>query len=220
MEQKIFKAALFDLDGVVFDTEPQYTVFWGGICREYHPEHPGLEHEIKGQTLTQIYDRWFAGPLLAEQASITDRLNDYERQMNYDYISGFEDLISMLHSHQVKTAVVTSSNIPKMESVYRHQPGFMSLFDAILTSEDFERSKPDPDCYLKAAQRLGAESDECIVFEDSFNGLRAGRAAGMAVVGMATTNGADAIQPFSDLQLKDYEGLTFERLEQLLTIDK
>ncbi len=220
MKQKIFKAALFDLDGVVFDTEPQYTVFWGGICREYHPEHPGLEHEIKGQTLTQIYDRWFAGPLLAEQASITDRLNDYERQMNYDYISGFEDLISMLHSHQVKTAVVTSSNIPKMESVYRHQPGFMSLFDAILTSEDFERSKPDPDCYLKAAQRLGAESDECIVFEDSFNGLRAGRAAGMVVVGMATTNGADAIQPFSDLQLKDYEGLTFERLEQLLTIDK
>lgn len=220
MKQKIFKAALFDLDGVVFDTEPQYTVFWGGICREYHPEHPGLEHEIKGQTLTQIYDRWFAGPLLAEQASITDRLNDYERQMNYDYISGFEDLISMLHSHQVKTAVVTSSNIPKMESVYRHQPGFMSLFDAILTSEDFERSKPDPDCYLKAAQRLGAESDECIVFEDSFNGLRAGRAAGMLVVGMATTNGVDAIQPFSDLQLKDYEGLTFERLEQLLTIDK
>lgn len=220
MKQKIFKAALFDLDGVVFDTEPQYTVFWGDICREYHPEHPGLEHEIKGQTLTQIYDRWFAGPLLAEQASITNRLNDYERQMNYDYISGFEDLISMLHSHQVKTAVVTSSNIPKMESVYRHQPGFMSLFDAILTSEDFERSKPDPDCYLKAAQRLGAESDECIVFEDSFNGLRAGRAAGMAVVGMATTNGADAIQPFSDLQLKDYEGLTFERLEQLLTIDK
>jgi HAD superfamily hydrolase (TIGR01509 family) len=220
VKQKIFKAALFDLDGVVFDTEPQYTVFWGGICREYHPEHPGLEHEIKGQTLTQIYDRWFAGPLLAEQASITDRLNDYERQMNYDYISGFEDLISMLHSHQVKTAVVTSSNIPKMESVYRHQPGFMSLFDAIFTSEDFERSKPDPDCYLKAAQRLGAESDECIVFEDSFNGLRAGRAAGMAVVGMATTNGADAIQPFSDLQLKDYEGLTFERLEQLLTIDK
>jgi phosphoglycolate phosphatase-like HAD superfamily hydrolase len=90
VKQKIFKAALFDLDGVVFDTEPQYTVFWGGICREYHPEHPGLEHEIKGQTLTQIYDRWFAGPLLAEQASITDRLNDYERQMNYDYISGFE----------------------------------------------------------------------------------------------------------------------------------
>ena len=54
-----FKAALFDLDGVVFDTEPQYTGFWGAQCREFHPEHPGLEHEIKGQTLVQIFDRIF-----------------------------------------------------------------------------------------------------------------------------------------------------------------
>ena len=212
-----FKAALFDLDGVVFDTEPQYTVFWGGICRQYHPEHPGLEHEIKGQTLTQIYDRWFSGPLLSEQDSITARLNDYEQQMHYDYIAGFEPLIATLHHHGVKTAVVTSSNIPKMESVYRYQMGFCSLFDAILTSEDFERSKPDPDCYIKAAQRLETESDECIVFEDSFNGLKSGRAAGMTVVGLATTNAVEAIKPLSDLQLKDYDGLTFERLEALLS---
>ena len=211
-----FKAALFDLDGVVFDTEPQYTVFWGGICRQYHPEHPGLEHEIKGQTLTQIYDRWFSGPLLSEQDSITARLNDYEQQMHYDYIAGFEPLIATLHHHGVKTAVVTSSNIPKMESVYRYQTGFCSLFDAILTSEDFERSKPDPDCYIKAAQRLETENDECIVFEDSFNGLKSGRAAGMTVVGLATTNTVEAIKPLSDLQLKDYDGLTFECLEALL----
>lgn len=214
------KAALFDLDGVVFDTEPQYTVFWGGICRQYHPEHPGLEHEIKGQTLTQIYDRWFSGPLLSEQDSITARLNDYEQQMHYDYIAGFESLIATLHHHGVKTAVVTSSNIPKMESVYRYQMGFCSLFDAILTSEDFERSKPDPDCYIKAAQRLDTENDECIVFEDSFNGLKSGRAAGMTVVGLATTNTVEAIKPLSDLQLKDYDGLTFERLEALLSQSK
>ena len=220
MIQSKLKAALFDLDGVVFDTEPQYTIFWGGICRQYHPEHPGLEHEIKGQTLTQIYDRWFSGPLLSEQDSITSRLNDYEQQMSYEYIAGFETLIATLRSHGVKTAVVTSSNIPKMESVYRHQPGFVSLFDAILTSEDFDRSKPDPDCYLKAAQRLDAESDECIVFEDSFNGLRAGRAAQMAVVGLATTNTIEAITPLSDLQLKNYEGVTFEQLETLLSSTK
>jgi HAD superfamily hydrolase (TIGR01509 family) len=218
MRQSKFKAALFDLDGVVFDTEPQYTIFWGGICRQYHPEHPGLEHEIKGQTLTQIYDRWFSGPLLSEQESITSRLNDYEQQMSYKYIDGFEAFVATLHHHGVRTVVVTSSNIPKMESVYRHQPGFKALFDAILTSEDFDRSKPDPDCYQKAAERIGAQSDECIVFEDSFNGLRAGRAAGMAVVGLATTNSVEAILPFSNLQLKDYKGLPFERLETLLSL--
>ena len=207
MQERLFKAALFDLDGVVFDTEPQYTVFWGMICRQYHPEHPGLEHEIKGSTLTQIYDRWFSGPLASERAFITARLDDYEQQMHYDYITGFEALVADLHRHGVKTAVVTSSNIPKMESVYRYQPRFKELFDAILTSEDFSRSKPDPDCYLKAAARFNVSPEECIVFEDSFNGLKSGRAAGMRVVGLATTNSAEAIAPYSDIQISDYNGI-------------
>ncbi len=210
------KAALFDLDGVVFDTEPQYTIFWGSQCRLYHPEHPGLEHEIKGQTLTQIYDQWFSGPLLPEQPKITERLNDYESKMHYDYIEGFERVIADLRSHGVKTAVVTSSNLPKMEAVYRFQPEFKNLFDAILTSEDFDRSKPDPDCYLKAAERLGAKTDECIVFEDSFNGLRSGRAADMKVVGLATTNSVESIRPLSDIQISDYREMDYDQLSSLL----
>lgn len=212
----VLKAALFDLDGVVFDTEPQYTIFWGSQCRLYHPERPGLEHEIKGQTLTQIYDQWFSGPLEKEQPIITDRLNEYESHMHYDYIEGFEQMIADLRAHGVKTAVVTSSNLPKMQAVYRYQPEFKNLFDAILTSEDFERSKPDPDCYLKAAARLGANTDECIVFEDSFNGLRSGRAANMKVVGLATTNSAEAISELSDIQITDYRDMGFNQLSSLL----
>ena len=210
------KAALFDLDGVVFYTEPQYTIFWGSQCRLYHPEHPGLEHEIKGQTLTQIYDQWFSGSLLSEQAVITERLNEYESNMHYDYIEGFERMIADLRSHGVKTAVVTSSNLPKMQAVYRYQPDFKNLFDAILTSEDFDRSKPDPECYLKAAARLGASTDECIVFEDSFNGLRSGRAAQMKVVGLTTTNSAEAIRELSDIQIADYQNIDFDQLSSLL----
>ena len=220
MKQRTLKAALFDLDGVVFDTEPQYSVFWGSICRQYHPEHPGLENEIKGQTLTQIYDRWFSGELEGERVSITERLDAYEQGMTYDFIDGFEALIADLHRHGVKTAVVTSSNQPKMESVYRYQKAFKQLFDAILTSEDFDRSKPDPDCYLKAAQRLSAQTDECIVFEDSFNGLRSGRAAQMAVVGLATTNPVEAIKPLSDMQISDYRGVDYATLEALLLTNK
>ena len=216
MKENVLKAALFDLDGVVFDTEPQYSVFWGSQCRLYHPEHPGLENEIKGMTLTEIYDHWFSGPLLSEQAAITERLNAYERQMHYDYIEGFEELIADLHRHGVRTAVVTSSNVPKMESVYKYQKNFKTLFDAILTSEDFERSKPDPDCYIKAAQRLEAQSDECVVFEDSFNGLQSGRAAQMKVVGVATTNPIERIAPLSDMQITDYRKMDYETLKRLL----
>ena len=199
-----FKAALFDLDGVVFNTEPQYTEFWGAQCREFHPEHPGLEHEIKGQTLVQIFDRHFSGDLAYSQEIITNRLNDFEQTMRFDYVEGFEDFVSRLRSRGVKTAVVTSSNIAKMQSVYQSRSEFPQLFDAILTYEDFERSKPDPDCYLKAAERLGAEIDECIVLEDSFNGLKSGRAAGMKVVGLATTNSAESIAPYSDVIISNY----------------
>ena len=204
MKKMTIKAALFDLDGVVFDTEPQYSIFWGATCREFHPEIPGLEHKIKGQTLIQIYDAWFSGPLAGSQPLITERLNDYERQMSYDYIAGFEEYIHCLRQQGVKTAVVTSSNQLKMEAVYAKHPEFKGLFDAILTSEDFERSKPDPDCYLKAAERFGVEPRDCVVFEDSFNGLKSGRAAGMYVVGLATTNDAEAIRPLCDEVISDY----------------
>ncbi len=199
---------------MVFDTEPQYTEFWGSQCRLYHPERPGLEQEIKGSTLTQIYDRWFSGDLESEQPVITRRLDAFEAQMRYEYIAGFEQLIADLHAHGVKTAVVTSSNQPKMESVYRAQPQFKQLFDAILTSEDFEHSKPHPDCYLKAAARFNVEPSECIVFEDSFNGLKSGRAAGMKVVGLATTNPADSIAPLSDIQITDYQHTTYKSLNE------
>ena len=216
MQERQLKAALFDLDGVVFDTEPQYTVFWGSQCRMYHPEHPGLEQEIKGSTLTQIYDCWFSGPLEKEQPVITERLNAYEQQMSYDFIKGFIAFVDDLHRHGVKTAVVTSSNLPKMESVYRKQPGFKQLFDAILTSEDFERSKPDPDCYLKAAQKLGVNPYECVVFEDSVNGLRSGLDSMMKVVGLLTTNPVAVVAPLSDVQVSDYVEMTFDTISQAL----
>lgn len=216
MQEKQLKAALFDLDGVVFDTEPQYTVFWGEQCRLYHPEHPGLEQEIKGSTLTQIYNCWFNGPLLKEQPVITERLNAYEQQMSYDFIEGFIAFVDDLHKNGVKTAVVTSSNLPKMENVYRKQPGFKLLFDAILTSEDFEHSKPNPDCYLKAAQKLGVKPDECAVFEDSVNGLRSGMAAKMKVVGLLTTNPIGVVAPLSDLQVSDYVGMRYDNISKFL----
>lgn len=213
---KQLKAALFDLDGVVFDTEPQYTVFWGEICRLYHPEHPGLEHEIKGSTLTQIYDRWWNGPLEKERENVTRRLNEFEAQMDYIYIDGLEAFVEDLHRHGVKTAVVTSSNRAKMESVFKAKPSFQNLFDAILTSEDFAESKPSPDCYQRGAARFGAKPDECVVLEDSINGLKAGRAAQMFVIGLATTNSRETIAPLSDIQIGNYEGMTFEKLLTLI----
>lgn len=216
MAERNFKVALFDLDGVVFDTENQYSVFWGGQCRLYHPDKPGLENTIKGQTLVQIFDGYF-DDLKSEQPNIIKRLNEFERNMKFEYIPGFLDFISDLRVNGIRTAVVTSSNKAKMDSVYSAHPDFKSLFDIILTSEDFEKSKPDPDCYLKGAKAFGVQFDDCVVFEDSFNGLKAGRNAGMKVVGLATTNQADAIKPYSDYVVSDFKELNYQKICDMMS---
>ena len=203
----MIKAALFDLDGVVFDTEPQYTRFWIEMGRRYHPELPDLAHVIKGQTLVQIYDRFFAS-MPEAQSHITAQLAEFEHQMTFTYVEGLEAFVTALHGRGLKTAIVTSSNRDKMAHVYAAHPEVYQLFDKILTSEDFAKSTPDPDCYLKGAACFGLKPDECVAFEDSFNGLKAVRAAGMQAIGLATTNSEEAIRPYCDVVLKDYKDWT------------
>lgn len=198
--------ALFDLDGVVFDTEPQYTIFWGSQFKKYYPQEPGLELKVKGMTLVQIYDMYF-NDQPQKQADITRELNEFEVNMNFEYVAGFEQFITKLRSIGVKTAVVTSSNREKMDNVYAKHPEFKTYFDEVLTSEDFAKSKPDPDCYLKAAQKFGANVDECVGFEDSFNGLKSLQGANMAIVGLATTNSREAIAEYAHKVIDNYVGI-------------
>ena len=211
----MFKAALFDLDGVVFDTEPQYSIFWSDVCRKYHPEQPGLENKIKGQTLVEILDGYFNYIPKAKE-DILQGLDAYESQMNYLYVDGFSDFIKDIRQRGILTALVTSSNIPKMRYVYEKHPEIKSCFDTILTAEDFKESKPSPDCYLQAAQRLKAMPSECVVFEDSFNGLRSGKAADMYVVGLSTTNTEEAISPFCNHVISDFSDFDFDKLTALI----
>jgi HAD superfamily hydrolase (TIGR01509 family) len=198
-----YKCALFDLDGVVFDTEPQYSIFWQKECQYYHPEQPGLEQRIKGMVLTEIFNTFFKD-VEDEWGDIVERLNSWESSMDYEYVAGFEDFINQLKQHGVKTAVVTSSNREKMKSVYRQHPQFKEMFDVILTAEDFDKSKPDPDCYLKGMARFGCKPDETVVFEDSVNGLKSGKASGALLVGLCTTNPEEIIKKYTNLIIYNY----------------
>ena len=209
-------AALFDFDGVVMDTETQYTVYWDEVGRQYHPELPHFGALIKGQTLTQIYDKHFAG-MTEEQSKITAGLNRFEREMTLEYIAGVVDFMKDLHAHGVKIAIVTSSNGLKMANVYAAHPELKEgLVDRILTAEMFTRSKPAPDCFLLGAEVFGTVPQNCVVFEDSFHGLEAGNAAGMTVVGLSTTNTAEAIKDKCKLSIPDFVGFNYEKMMALL----
>ncbi len=206
-------AALFDFDGVVMDTETQYSQFWHRMGKDYLGMDD-LEGKVKGQTLVYIYKTFFQDKA-AEQAEITERLNRFEREMSFDFIPGVLDFIEDLRCHDVKTAVVTSSNEPKMASVYRVHPEIKTLFDRILTAEMFAASKPAPDCFLLGMKVLGTHPGNSYVFEDSFNGLKAGMASGATVIGLATTNPREAIEPLCHFILDDFAGFTYDKLTRL-----
>ena len=198
-----FSAVLFDLDGVIVDTEGQYSLFWKQIGEEYMPGMPDFALAIKGRTLTQIYDTYF--PDAADRAAITERLNAFERQMDFPYIAGAREFLEALQAQGVPTAIATSSNCDKMACLYARHPEIKNLVTAVLTAEDARRSKPAPDCYLAAAERLGADISKCIVFEDSPSGLAAGRASGAFVIGVCTSLAATEIEPLCDAYIEDFK---------------
>ena len=210
------RAALFDLDGVIIDTENQYSIFWGGIGRQYRPDVPDFAERIKGTTLESVYNNWFTH-LQDELPEITRRLNDFERQMQYPYINGACNFIKTLRKVGIKTAIVTASNDLKMQGVHRAHPELTSLFDRILTSEDYATGKPAPDCYLEGARGFGLSPEECVVFEDSINGLRAGRESGAYVVALTTTNPLETVAPLAHTVVKDFEELTLDTMLRSFT---
>ena len=198
--------ALFDLDGVIMDTESQYSIFWNAMGKEYL----GLDdfgRIIKGQTLFQIFGGHFDG-MIPEQEEIVRKLNEYEAGMSYEYIPGADEFMKQLKAAGVPMAIVTSSNEAKMENVRRAHPELWELADAVLTSEHFTKSKPDPECFLKGMEVLGGKPSETYVFEDSLHGINAGRAAGATVVGLATTNPREVIEALCDIVIDDFRGFS------------
>ncbi len=207
---------LFDLDGVVLDTESQYTVLWNNIGKKY-----GDVGEIgrlsKGQTLTHILDTYFKGQTEL-QKHIIEELYEFEQNMSYAPIPGVMAFMKQLKAASVPTAVVTSSNKAKMENVYRHYPDFKDIVGHVFTSESFTRSKPDPECFLMAMHALGGTPEDTVVFEDSVNGLKAARASGATVVGLVTSNPREVVEPLSDYAINDFTSMSLDRLKEMLQV--
>ena len=196
--------ALFDLDGVILDTENYYTQLWSELGEHFFGEK-NFGIKIKGQTLVKIMDDYF--PSETDRDFIIDKLDDFERNMPYDYIPGAEQFIRSLKSFGIKSAVVTSSNKVKMENVYRKHPDIRNMFDYILTSEDFTESKPSPECYLTGMRLLGGNPETSVVFEDSLSGLQSGKSSGAYVVGLTATNPSETVSQYADLLIRDFPGV-------------
>lgn len=206
------KAALFDLDGVLIDTETLYTEFWDTLGHSYCAGIENFAQRIKGTTIADILTTYFPEE---QHAEILETLQNFEANMKYRLFPGVEDFLRRIKDACIPAAIVTSSNDAKMERLWRQLPGFRQWFDAVITDSKVQRSKPDPQPYQVAAAELGVRPEDCCVFEDSFSGIESGRRAGAKVVGLATTNPAESLVGKADIVVPSLESLTVEQLQGL-----
>ncbi len=180
------EAILFDMDGVVTDTRADVDRTWQVVAQQV------------GVTLTaDDFDRHVYGckaettlaalfPMIPESEwdAVLQPMLDSEAAADYVAMPGVTSLLVALRDWNVRTALVTSGAPFKVELVLR-QLGLDAVFDAIITGDDVQRGKPDPDCYLRGADALGVQPDACLVFEDAISGVTAATRAGMQCVGIS-----------------------------------
>lgn len=192
-----YQAALFDLDGVLIDSETLYTGFWEKVGKHHRLPSPTFAYDIKGTTLHDIFATHFPDPEV--RADIDRMLHEFENEVVYPIFPGALEFVDALRARGLKAVIVTSSDDKKMEFLFRQHPTFASHFDAIVTATDVTHSKPHPEPYLIGARKAEASPERCLVFEDSFQGLESGNRAGCKVVGLSTTNAADLIAPHASV---------------------
>lgn len=192
-----YKAALFDLDGVLIDSETLYTQFWAEVGKHHHLPSPTFAYDIKGTTLTDILNTYFPSEEVRED--VNRLLHEFEDNVVYPIFPGALEFVDALRAMGLKTIIVTSSDEQKMSFLYAQHPSFRGHFDDVVTAADVTHSKPHPEPYQVGARKAGCKPEECVVFEDSYQGLQAGQASGAYVVGLSTTNPASEVARYADL---------------------
>lgn len=197
---------LFDMDGVMLDTEPQYDIFWKHASERFNIGIPDFEKKIKGTTLPNILKKYFSEYSKEELDALIHDLDIFEENMSYPEISGSINFVKILKNKGYKVGLVTSSGDTKLVGVNKVHK-FNELFDTVVSGSRVEHGKPSPDCYLLAAKDLNVNPQACVVFEDSFAGVESGLAAGMTVIGLATTNPAESLIDKCAKVIDNFEGI-------------
>lgn len=200
---------LFDLDGVLIDSERSYTEFWAGIERDYPTGIPDYPLAIKGTTLSQIIAHYPEGEI---RDAIVARIHEFEKVIRYGLCDGVAQFLDSLQAAGVPMAIVTSSDDVKMKELFVQLPGLRNYFGAVVDGTMVSRSKPDPEGYCLGAAKLGLDPKQCYVFEDSLQGLQAGMASGATVIGVASTFPSSKLQNHAHAIIDSFRGFTLTDL--------
>lgn len=217
---RMLRALLFDMNGVVIDDMRFHEQAWIALAAKHGRPLTVDEfrNTMSGRRNRDNVIHVFGNALSDEQFRAYQREKEEAYREAYAphraFLPGFADLITEARAAGVRMALATSA--PRENIDFILDPlDLRARLDAVVGEADVKHAKPDPEIYLVAAARVGAEPSECIVFEDSLQGVASGRAAGMPVVGVTTTHSAAELDGCA-LVVDDFRGLTLARLQALL----
>lgn len=207
------KAVIFDMDGVLIDSEPLYEQHLKTFLVTLGVSDPEkLQRSLKGKSSKDI------SAILIETFSLThnlDELTQISRQAYLDYLNaqellppipGAKELVEHLHRAGHPIALASSASNKRIK-LFLDKLGLEQYFKLIASGEDVKRSKPAPDIFLLAADLLGKSPEECVVIEDAWNGVQAAKAAGMKCIAYSgSIHNSDDLSD-ADLIVKDFTAL-------------
>ena len=187
METPDIQGVLFDMDGVILDTEKLYTRFWQEAAHTLG--YPMTKEQALGmRSLSRAIGKSriqsYFGPD-ADYVAIRDKrielMNAFIEKEGVEVKPGIHELLKYLKENKIKTSIATSS---PLDRALKHlsSVGLDKAFDEITTGYMVEKGKPEPDIYLFAAEKLGLKPENCLVIEDSPSGILAGSRAGCIAV--------------------------------------
>jgi beta-phosphoglucomutase len=188
-----FGAMIFDMDGVLVDSNPLHREAWTDFNRRYGLETtPAMLERMYGKRNDAIVRDYFGESLTPEEV---ERRGAEKEQLYRERIgSGIEKslvrgLRSFLERHREVPKAVASNAEPQNVQFILDRAGLRPYFKEVLDGSMVSRPKPDPEIYRRASELLGIPPARCVVFEDSYSGVDAAVAAGMRVIGLTTTYG-------------------------------
>mgnify|MGYP004634996569 FL=1 len=183
----MIKAVIFDMDGILIDTEKWLNVYWQQAAKE-----AGFEVTREDGLAIRSLAGKYAGPYLRgifgdsfDYEAIRERRKEIMREHIAEYgiekKPGVDDILSYLAEKNMKRAVATATD-PERTKQYLTQIGIYDKFDKIVSATTVENGKPQPDVYLYACEQIGEKPEDCIAVEDSPNGILSAYRAGLSVV--------------------------------------
>jgi beta-phosphoglucomutase family hydrolase len=192
------RGAIFDWDGVIINSAAQHEISWDRLAKECGKTLPENHFKrgfgMKNEVIIPELLRWTTVPTEIRLLSLRKEAiyREVVREQGITALPGVESWLRTLRDGKIPCAIASSThreNITTTLDVLGLEP----FFSAIVTSEDVKRGKPDPEVFRTAAQRLGVEPIDAVVFEDALVGIAAAKAAGMRVVAVATTEPKDKL---------------------------